>query len=748
VRQHLFHEIEVKRDALFTDYDMYENIPAYASGISMNFPAYPRIALTIGVKILVLFLALSLAALAITGYFAFSAITNVGSYAQGSSQALGAGVVNDSSTALLSLGEQYLVRIASDQANFTDALFEDTDSEMDILAAQTAEFQRNAPVVSSTPTYMENNPPSDPLSGAVLVVAPGATATPGSEEARTLAGLADALKAVYTSDNDMTSVYIATDSGLMLIYPGNGTLPKDYDPRTRQWYIQAAAQEGLVWSDAPYVDAGNNGLVMTCSRAVTAPLYGHWVIGSDVSTKTINEDFIGQTLGGNGYAVLINQNGDVISRPGLSAGDVRWNEPFGQENAFSGNDPGLGVVAANMTAGMTGIGKVWFNGTETYVAYAPVSSMNWSLGISLPVSQITQPVEKFTGKIEGATQDTGTHITAQTDRLKTVFSILFVVILLFVLLVSVHLSRVITGPVATLKEGAAAFGDGDLDYRVTIRSGDEFEDLARSFNTMADALKENIENLKRTTAEKERYAKEMEIARSIQTSFLPEKMPEIPGCDISAVMIPAMEVGGDFYDVVPLRDGKWSFVIADVSGKGVSAALFMAMSRTLIRAALEGAPDTSAALCTANRMIARNAPSSMFVTVFSAVLNPVKLTLACTNAGHNPPLVVRGDSGEAIFLQERGVAMGVLPDMDGTPEYVQLKTGDLFIMYTDGVTEAFDARYAAFGEDRLVRIAQECRTLSAGEVRDRIIAAIREFTGPVPQSDDITLVVIRVLPHP
>jgi sigma-B regulation protein RsbU (phosphoserine phosphatase) len=712
----------------------------------MNLPARPRIALTIRVKILLLFLVLSLAALAITGYFAFSAITNVGSYAQGSSQALGSGVVNDSSAALLSLGEQYLVRVASDQANVTDVLFQDTDTEMDILSAQTAELQRNSPVISSTPVYTENNLPSNTLSGAVLYFAPGSTVTADSEEAHTLTGLADGLKAVYSSDSDMTSVYVATDSGMFLIYPGNGTLPDKYDPRTRDWYVQATAQDGQVWSDRPYVDADNNGPVMTCSQAVTSPRYGHWVIGSDVSTKTINENFIGQMLGGKGYAVLINKDGDVISRPGFSAGNVRWNEPIGRENAFSGNDPGLIAVAANMTAGRTGIETVWFNGTETYVAYAPVSSMNWSLGISLPVSQITGPVEKFTGKIADATQDTGTHITDQTDRLKTVFAVLFFVILLVVLMVAVILSRVITRPVATLKEGVAAIGDGNLDFRVTIQSGDEFEDLARSFNTMADALKENIANLKKTTAEKERYEKEMEIARSIQTSFLPGTMPEIPGFDISAVMIPAMEVGGDFYDVVPVSDGRWAFVIADVSGKGVSAALFMAMSRTLIRAGLEGTADTSRALCAANRMIAQNAPSSMFVTVFSAVLDPGKMTLACTNAGHNPPFIVRGESGEAVFLQEDGVAMGVLPDMDSTPEYVQLKPGDMFILYTDGVTEAFDAGYAAFGEDRLVRIAQECRTLPAGVIRDRIIAAIREFTGDAPQSDDITLLVIRVQP--
>jgi len=712
----------------------------------MNLPACPRIALTVRAKILILFLALSLVALAITGYFAFSAINNVGSYAQGSSQALGAGVVNDSSSALLSLGENYLVSVVSDQAYTTDVIFVDTEAEMNILAAQTAGFQHNAPVTALTPVYFKNNPPSDPKDGAVLIFAPGATATPDSEEARTLSGLSDALKAISATDNDLRSIYIATDSGMILKYPGNVTLPKNYDPRTRSWYVQAVAQDALVWSDAPYVDAGNSELVMTCSRAVPSQKYGYWVIGTDVSTKTINEDFIGQPLGGKGYAVLLNQNGDVISRPGLSAGKVQWNEPFSQENAFSGNEPGLGAVATNMTAGKTGIGKVWFYGNETYVAYAPVSSMNWSLAISLPVSEITRPVEKFTGKIEGATQDTELQISTQTDRLSTVFIFLFLVILLFVFMVSVLLSRVITRPVETLKKGAMAFGDGNLDYRVTIRSGDEFEDLGRSFNSMAASLEENIANLEKTTAEKERYAKEMEIARNIQTSFLPEKMPEIPGFDLCAVMIPAMEVGGDFYDVIPLRDGRWAFIIADVSGKGASAALFMAMSRTLIRVSLEEATDTSRALHASNSMITRNAPSGMFVTAFSAVLDPVNMTLTCTNAGHNPPLVIRGENGQAEFLEGHGIAMGVLPDMDITSDIVQLKAGDLFILYTDGVTEAFDPRYTAFGEDRLVNVIKECRNLPAGRVRDRIIAAVREFTGPAPQSDDITLVVIRLLP--
>jgi len=704
----------------------------------------PKMTFSIRAKILILFLALSLVALAITGYFALSAISDVGTYAQESSRELGSGVVNDSSTALLSLGEDYLVSMVDDQAAIANVVFVDTDSEMDILSAQAAQFQRNPPVASLVPTYVQDAPPADPYDGALLIFAPTATATPDSQEAKTLAGLSGALKAVYQSDYDMTSIYIATDSGMMLMYPANTTLPKNYDPRTRSWYVQALGQNTRVWSDMPYVDAGQNGLTMTCSQAVAGPAYGHWVIGADISTQTIDEDIIGQTFGGSGYAVLLNRNGSVISRPGMSAGNVRWNEQFSGENAFGSTDPGLAAVAANMTAGKTGIGTVMFNGTPVYVAYAPVSSMNWSLAISVPVSRITQPVEKFTGKIDSATEDTGRHITTQTDRLLMVFLLLFVAILLFVFIVSLLLSQVITKPVALLKDGAGAFGDGDLSYRIRIDSGDEFEDLAGSFNTMAEELRQNIENLKKTTAEKERYAKEMEIARGIQTSFLPAAMPDLPGYDLAAVMIPAMEVGGDFYDTIPLAGGRWAFVIADVSGKGMSAALFMAMSRTLLRANLEGATDPLAALKTTNRMIEANAPSSMFVTVYVAVLDPVQRTFTCFSAGHNPPLLVKGTTGEAGYLPAQGVAMGVIPEMEGTPEHITAEPGDLLILYTDGVTEAFDTGYDAFGEDRLAAVAQKARDLPAAGIRDRIISAIREFAGTAPQSDDITLVVIRI----
>lgn len=717
----------------------------------MDTNPFSRMRLTLRTKILILFFILSLVALSVTGYFAFLAITGMGAFAQESSQSLGQGMVHDSSAALVSVGEEYLERIASDLADLTDVVFEDTNSEIDILAAQTTEVQQNHPLTPVIPVYPRSQPPSDPLEGPILVFAPGATTTADSQEAQTLRGMADSIAAVYAADSDMKSIYIATDSGIMLIYPGETGLPASYDPRTREWYRQAVSSPGRTWSDKPYVDADVNSadrdLVMTCSRAVYNPRYGNWVIGMDISTATINENILTNTMGGEGYAVLLNRNGTVISRPGLSAGDARWDEPFAGDDVFRTGEPALAAVVANMTAGKTGIDTVSFAGEDHYVAYAPVTTMNWSLAISVLKSEITGPVDSFAGRLDNSTREAGIHITSQTDRLRAVVLVLFFAILAIVLIAAFILSRVITRPVETLKEGTAAIGEGNLDYRVNIRSGDEFEDLAGSFNAMAAELKVNIENLKKTTAEKERFTRELEIAKNIQTSFLPEKTPDLPGFEVSAVMLPAMEVGGDFYDFIPLHSGTWAFVIADVSGKGVSAALFMALSRTLIRAGLEGSGDPVSALSTANRLIERDAKSSMFVTVFTALLDPSTRVLTGINAGHNPPLYFHGKTGEARYLRECGIAMGVLPDVQPSEEQLVLQPGDVIVMYTDGVTEAFNTGEEAFGEERLKDAVRECHGKSADQIRDHILAAVRRFTGTAPQSDDITLVVIRVVPN-
>jgi sigma-B regulation protein RsbU (phosphoserine phosphatase) len=379
------------------------------------------------------------------------------------------------------------------------------------------------------------------------------------------------------------------------------------------------------------------------------------------------------------------------------------------------------------------------------VAYAPVRSLNWSYAVSLPAQEVVAPIVRTESHIIAETYETSRQILRQTERFLYIFAGLFLLLLLIVITLSWILARMITRPVDALREGTAIIGKGDLDFRLTIHSGDEFEALADSFNRMTADLRHNIENLKRTTAEKERYAKELEIAKEIQDSFLPECVPTIPGFDIAATTIPAMEIGGDLYDFIPVAGNGTGFVIADVSGKGVSAALFMALSRTLLHACGAAEPDPSRAVRNANALIYEDGRSSMFITVFYGVLNNHAMTFTYVNAGHNPPLLLRDGEAGSWMAGVKGIALGVVPDVAITPTRLELRPGDLIVLYTDGVTEAFNAHEKDFGEGRLTDCITRNRSLPAQAILDALIGEIREFSGSAPQSDDITLVVIRAL---
>jgi sigma-B regulation protein RsbU (phosphoserine phosphatase) len=698
--------------------------------------------LNVRAKILLLFLGLSVLSLLVTGFISLYTITGVGNLAASSSTSLGSQVVNDSSAALRQAAEQNLFRVASDQAAVTDVIFSDTESEVDILAAQAASLQQEPPAGIPAPGYSPGDGGSTPPSGSPVVFIPGTTVTPQSEEYRSLSGMSHLLQAVKEADPDLESIYVATDSGVMWMYPAMRFTPPDYDPRTRDWFKKAVQSGGEpVWSE-PYVDAAGHGLMVTCSKSVPGR-YGNWVIGMDVTIDSVNANILDLIINGAGYPVLLDSSGTVISRPGLTANGTRWDEVFTQDQSFSRTNPALVALAANMTAGKSGVERVWFNNSELYVAYAPVPSLNWSFAVSMPAEEILAPVQKTGAKIVLETEKTNTRIGEQTDRVRTVFALLVCLLLIVVIFLSWTLAQIISRPVDALKDGALALGAGDLNYRVDLRTGDEFEDLADSFNTMAADLRINLDNLRRTTAEKERYTKELEIAKEIQDNFLPEKTPDISGIGIAAATISAMEIGGDFYDFIPNGKNRWGIVMADVSGKGISAALFMALSRTLLHVSGMTGMDPSAAIRQANRWIYEDGRSSMFVTVFYGVLDPAGMHFSYVNAGHNPPLLVRED-GVQELTESRGIALGVVPDVVVAATTQDLRHGDLLILYTDGVTEAFNDQYEAFGEVRLRKFAQENRTKPARAVLDGLVAEIRAFTGTAPQSDDITLVVVTV----
>lgn len=297
------------------------------------------------------------------------------------------------------------------------------------------------------------------------------------------------------------------------------------------------------------------------------------------------------------------------------------------------------------------------------------------------------------------------------------------------------LSRYIGTAIGAVIDDADRIAGGDLDHTIRGMNTAEFVRLERSINRMVQRIRYYSEEI-------ERKESELRIAAEIQTSFLPRTTPDIPGCEIAAFTLPAKEVGGDFYDFISLEGGRYALVIADVAGKGVPAALYMALSRTTVRTVARGCDVASETVRRSNDTIIEDAGAISFVTLLYAVFDEAR-TLTYVNAGHNPPVLRRRD-GSVETLEPTGPVIGFLEGVEFEEVTITLQPGDLLVFYTDGVTEAENREGAMFGEERLCAVIDAAAGRPALEVAGAIRDAVGEFAGDAPQFDDITVVVLRV----
>ena len=260
--------------------------------------------------------------------------------------------------------------------------------------------------------------------------------------------------------------------------------------------------------------------------------------------------------------------------------------------------------------------------------------------------------------------------------------------------------------------------------------------------TQQAAIAIKNELLQQEAVKSERMERELQLAREIQTAFLPERLPELPGWDISVRWQPARQVGGDFYDILMLDDDRIGFVIADVADKGMPAALFMTLIRTLIRAAAKEKSSPAAVLKQVNELLVPDSKHGMFVTVFYGVfsLNTGKMVYA--NAGHNPPIVNKVELDELIELTRTCMALGIFADIVVDERELFLDPGDWILLYTDGITEAFSAKEEMFGTDRLFELLKDYPFSSSNELIDKIEGTVLDFIQGTELSDDMTVAAI------
>lgn len=368
-------------------------------------------------------------------------------------------------------------------------------------------------------------------------------------------------------------------------------------------------------------------------------------------------------------------------------------------------------------------------------------------------ASIRMNVRETYNRIAAAEGGAGQYFGQGLLLMLVVIGMLFLIIEALALVAGLALARSITGSVHALFAGTERVRHGDFTHKIAIHAHDQLGELAESFNSMTAS----IEDLLREQAEKKRLEEELRIAHEIQMSLLPQGPLGIPGVSVTALCVPAREVGGDYYDFLPLGDDRVGVLIADVSGKGTSAALYMAELKGLMLSLSRIYTSPRELLIAADRIIAEHLDARSFITITYAVLDLRCRTFTYARAGHTPliylPASGSGDQRLQVLAPD-GLVLGLKLDKGEMferllqEESMPIHDGDLFLLFTDGITEAMNVDDDCFGDLRLGRIIEEHAHLPSDELRERVLREIAAFVGDAPQHDDMTMILLRIADLP
>jgi len=546
----------------------------------------------------------------------------------------------------------------------------------------------------------------------------------------------------------ITVIYLGTESGLMVGYDDRPDLSAEdggdvyYDYSKSAWYTKAKKAGRVCFTDV-YMDIYERGLMITC----TAPFYDAdnnfaGVVGMDILISDLYKNIIELDLGENAYAFLVDNNGHIIDNVNNDKAKSIYDEAG--MNKFVASEILAGKTGVSLAQGETHYdyksnenannflgGNIGIVRDNIYFAYAPIESTGWKFCARIPESVILAPVR-----------------SVQRNVIFTIILFLaaFVIIVAIVAIASRKFSKKLTSPIIALTNDVKEISGGNFDYRAQIHDNDEIGDLAKSFNYMAISLKDYIRDLAAVTAEKERIGAELNVATQIQADMLPRIFPPFPDrkeFEIYATMTPAKEVGGDFYDFFLINHNHLGLVMADVSGKGVPAALFMVIAKTLIknRALMGGTP--AEILHDVNNQLCEGNDAELFVTVWLGILEISTGKVISANAGHEYPAIKRADGKFELLKSKHSPAVATMEDIKFREVEFSLNKGDILYIYTDGVAEATNSADELYGTDRMIDALNKNADAPIDEILADVKKDVDNFTGDAPQFDDITMLGLR-----
>jgi len=630
--------------------------------------------------------------------------------------------------------KERLASLVQRSAGYCDLTFHTVENNVNLLAGSASSILKNQGVFRPRPVAPPN-PTNNGIYSAQVQHVADIDSRGYQNQMPLLGNLQGLMLTLATNISEVNTCYIGSELGYIIVVDDTPIKPgPPVDCRTRPWYMLARENKELIWTDI-YPEAYGKGLVITCAK----PFYHK------------NGDIAGVA----GVELLLTMLSDLVRDAQVDElGASFIIDDYGNILVSDEEDASLlSKLTIPTTTDKSKIESVFIEGKEYFIAFAPIH-VNICEETSVKRLYFASIVETSIANAP-ALDNTNSILTLTDNALKNINVIVFLFIFLLVIFNIVifyfveryasKFSQTITTPIAVLEESVNIIANGNLQHHIEMKTNDELETLAKSVNKMATDLKIYIENLQKITAEKERIDTELDLARKIQDSMLPNIEPDFANYvefDLCAYIQPAKVVGGDFYDFFFIDAVTLALVIGDVSGSGIPAALYMGTVKTLIKNNAKNGMTPSEVCYIVNNLLCEANEEEMFATVFLVYINIHTGDCTFVSAGHLPPLVIRDDKA-TLFASEPNYMLGLLDGKTYEQYTAHLQPNDKLFLYTDGVTEAMNSNEELFTGEKLLEAANKYSGATMGEFCEAVRKEVLAFTGELTERDDYTTLGIQ-----
>ena len=642
--------------------------------------------------------------------------------------------------------ETSMTESAALQAYIADDLFSGVRTDVQTLQTFATELFNNRYSISDHPFSEPSR--GDKGTAVAQVIHEEGVNPEESDILGTVANMSEIMLAMYEASDKLDGIYVGTADGNLLYVNDrpdsyiseNGEI-MTLDVRNRPWYKQAAEAGELIFTGVES-DAYTGISTIECA----APVYSNGrliaVVGADIFLTDISE-YVEKMTHDGGFICIVNENGQIIFSPQKS-GSFKAERSANAKDIRQSDNAELASFVNEALTQNTGLKLIEIDDKEYYMAGAPVSSVGWAIMSVIDKETTDRPTAMMLENYDDINARALDSYTQGAERNNKNILFITLVIVGLALLGALYVAQRIVKPIETMTKRINELKDGDTAFEMddVYRTNDEIEILADSFATLSKRTRDYIGQITRITAEKERIGAELSLATRIQADMLPNiypAFPDRPEFDIYATMTPAKEVGGDFYDFFLVDDDHLCMVMADVSGKGVPAALFMMASKIILanNAMIGKSPanilsDTNSAICSNNK-------EEMFVTVWLGILEISTGKLTCANAGHEYPVIRHADGSFELYKDKHGFVIGGLDGAKYKEYELTLEPGSKLFVYTDGVPEATNSYNEMFGTDRMVEALNTDIDAHPKEILDCVREAVDDFVEDAEQFDDLTM---------